>query len=90
MEARSLAAEELRLARSRRKKTARKMLRSIGKHFILMLAGVCFLGPFAYLMLTSVKSMDDILPYRSYGGRKSCTGRTIPTPSTQYRFSNIR
>ncbi|QNK60940.1 carbohydrate ABC transporter permease [Paenibacillus sp. PAMC21692] len=36
------------------------MFKSLFKHLILCLAGICFLGPFAYLLLTSVKSIDDI------------------------------
>jgi multiple sugar transport system permease protein len=39
-----------------RKRTASSIL----KHLALGLAGLCFLGPFAYLLLTSVKTMDDI------------------------------
>ncbi|MBB6735167.1 carbohydrate ABC transporter permease [Cohnella zeiphila] len=34
--------------------------KSVLKHAILCLAGIFFLGPFAYLLLTSVKSIDDI------------------------------
>lgn len=43
-----------------RKKGAKKKASSILRHFILCLAGVFFLGPFAYLLLTSVKSIEEI------------------------------
>lgn len=48
------------LAHSRKRKMAKRTLNSTLKHFILMLAGISFLIPFVYLLLTSVKSIDDI------------------------------
>jgi multiple sugar transport system permease protein len=44
----------------KKKRTAKSVFKSLFKHLILCLAGVCFLGPFVYLLLTSVKSIDDI------------------------------
>ena len=43
-----------------RRRMINKPVRSAVKHFFLMLAGIFFLGPFLYLLLTSVKSIDDI------------------------------
>nr|WP_261800207.1 carbohydrate ABC transporter permease [Paenibacillus sp. PAMC21692] len=52
--------DSLPLQSFKKKRTAKSMFKSLFKHLILCLAGICFLGPFAYLLLTSVKSIDDI------------------------------
>ncbi|WCF11072.1 carbohydrate ABC transporter permease [Paenibacillus thiaminolyticus] len=43
-----------------RRSSVSHSFRSIAKHGALMLAGLFFLGPFAYLLLTSVKTIDEI------------------------------
>ncbi|WP_428321317.1 carbohydrate ABC transporter permease [Paenibacillus dendritiformis] len=73
-----------RAARMRRSSASRSF-RSIVKHGLLMLAGLFFLGPFAYLLLTSVKSIDEIFavpfvwwPERFYWGNYSNAVNAIP------------
>jgi multiple sugar transport system permease protein len=57
---RLISADGMALRISKKKRTGKSISKSLSKHFILCLAGVFFLGPFAYLLLTSVKSIDDI------------------------------
>ena len=56
----STATGSLKTPGRKRSKAAKRIARSFGKHLVLCLAGVFFLGPFAYLLLTSVKSIDEI------------------------------
>ncbi|MGZ9584376.1 carbohydrate ABC transporter permease [Paenibacillus marinisediminis] len=45
---------------AKKRRSAKQITASILKHLILCIAGISFLGPFFYLLLTSVKSIDDI------------------------------
>lgn len=44
----------------KKKGSIKRKMSSTLKHLVLGLVGLCFLGPFAYLLLTSIKSIDDI------------------------------
>jgi multiple sugar transport system permease protein len=68
--------------------------RSVMKHAVLCLAGILFLGPFAYLLLTSVKSIDDIFavpfvwwPKKLYFENYSNAVHAIPF--LQYTFNTL-
>ncbi len=56
----SLASESLSVESSKKKPSMKKRAGSVTRHLLLCFAGIFFLGPFAYLLLTSVKSIDDI------------------------------
>ncbi|MFD1179257.1 carbohydrate ABC transporter permease [Paenibacillus puldeungensis] len=69
----------------KKRRTGKSIAISLSKHFILCIAGVFFLGPFAYLLLTSVKSIDEIFavpfvwwPKRFYWENYSNAVQAIP------------
>ncbi|MBB6634824.1 carbohydrate ABC transporter permease [Cohnella thailandensis] len=55
-----VSADSLALKTLKKKRTGKQIAKSLLKHFVLCLVGLCFLGPFAYLLQTSVKSIEDI------------------------------
>lgn len=81
----SISADRLATKTFKKKRTGKSIAKSLSKHLILCVAGVFFLGPFAYLLLTSVKSIDDIFavpfvwwPERFYWENYSNAVHAIP------------
>jgi len=56
----SAVSDNLLLKRNKQKRAVKKAVKSSLKHAVLIAVGFTFLVPFAYLLLTSVKSIDEI------------------------------